>query len=418
MPDKTPHHLHALSLKSCVTMFILLFLALPLRGQLRTVTHSILTQELVRQGYEDVIARTSERVTLVHYADARNRRPLDGLQEVVGRTCLLLPPANEKVVIVLAKYGVPLLVFENDGFAPYYNPRRHKNMRIPRLTLSDRPDTITSGLSIYPEHNKSSWKTDLIFHPDLRMRFGNYNHPIQSQLNIIPEFQTTLWPGLFLSASFVLPVHNDFAEWENYNRLGPTSLNYVRRLRNSSFLYATTGYFRGNRYGGELGWKKYLLAGLFALDARLGYSGYSIMDRGVFKYDDLKDLSWSISALHFIKRYQLFTSLAVHRFIQQDHGVRFELFRFFNEFQFGLWGVYADAGVNGGFQFSLPLPPPRYKPRGYFRPRIAGYFDLEYYGVYDTTVGTTLKANEIMDDIFLRHHPHYLKSNLGRAEAP
>ncbi|MBN1559149.1 hypothetical protein JW998_02795 [candidate division KSB1 bacterium] len=401
-----------------IPVVLFFFFALPLCGQLRTVTHTRLTQELVRQGYEGVVARTSERVTLVQYEDARNRYPMDGLLEIIGRTSMQLPASNEKVVIALIKYGVPFVVFENSDFASYYNVRRQKSMRIPRLAISEKTDALTAGLSIYPVYNRPEWKTDLILHPDLRMRFGNYHHPMESQFNLVPEFQTLLYKGLFLSASLIVPLHNDFEAWESYNRLGPSSLNYITRLRNDYFIYAAAGYFRGNRYGAQLGLKKYLATGGLLLDARLGSSGYALMDRGVFKYGDLNEFTWSLSALYFIKRFQLFASLAVHRFIYQDQGLRAEIFRFFNELQFGFWAVHADASLNGGFQLSIPLPPPRYKPREYWRPRLASYFDLEYAGRYDTTAGTTLKANEIIDDIFLRYNPQYLKSNIGRAAAP
>ena len=81
------------------------------------------------------------------------------------------------------------------------------------------------------------------------------------------------------------------------------------------------------------------------------------MDKGTFKYHYLEDLTWSFSALYFLKRYRLFTSLGYHRFVYKDHGLRLDIFRFFNEFQFGLWSVYADDSFNGGFKFSIPLPP-------------------------------------------------------------
>ena len=397
-------------------MISLLFTAL-VYGQGRTVRHTILTRNLIKEGYENVTARTSPRATLVQYEDSRNRYPTDGIQDVVGRTSLLLPPTSDKVVIVLLKYGVPLVVFENRNFAQYYNPRRRINMLIPRLSTSRKADLITSGMKSYPAFNRSGFKTDLIFHPDLRMALGNYNHPVESQFNIITEFRTLIYDGFLLSASAIVPVHNDFAEWENYIRLGPSSLNYITRLRRDYFIFVTAGYFRGNRYGVQAGLKKHLFDGGLVFDGRFGYSGYSIMDKGVIKYDYLKDVTWSLSALYFFKRRRLFTSIGFHRFLYKDHGLRFDAFRFFNEFQFGLWGVYADDSFNGGFQFSIPLPPRIYKPRRHFRPRIANYFDLAYQGKYNTTIGTTLKANDIFDDMFLRYNPQYLKSNLGRAQA-
>ena len=126
-----------------VTFFVLcIYFIVPcsLFGQRTTITHTLLTRDLIRQGYEDIIARTHERATLVQYEDSKNRYPTDGIQEIVGRTSLLLPPTNKKVVIVLTKYAVPLVVFESADFASYYSRRRQREMIIPRLYASDRSD--------------------------------------------------------------------------------------------------------------------------------------------------------------------------------------------------------------------------------------------------------------------------------------
>ena len=118
----------------------------------------------------------------------------------------------------------------------------------------------------------------------------------------------------------------------------------------------------------------------------------------------------------FIKKYRLFAQLGFHRFLYGDHGFRLEIFRFFNELRFGLWSVYSDDEFNGGFKVSFPLPPRTYKSRRAFRVRMTDYFDLSYQGRYTTLVGTQLRANELLDDTFIRYNPQYFKSNLGRAE--
>lgn len=406
--------------KIVALLFIInMLIAWPLAAQERkTINHTILTRSLLHQGYEDVIARTSSAVTVVQYEDSRNRNPMRGVPDIVARTSMLLPPTTRKVLILSQKYGVPLVLFESSQLVPYVQRNRQRNILVPQLVISPRADELIQGMAAYPAYDSPRLKSDLLVHPDIKMRFGNYNNPVEMQLNVVPELRTLLVNGLFLSASMVIPLYNELESVGNYVRLGPTTLNYLQRLHNDFFIFAVGGLFKGERYGVEGGIKKYFYSGLLTTDLRIGYSGYWIMDKGVFKYDYLKNLTYSLSAHYFMTKYKLFVSLGFYRFVLQDHGVRCDVQRFFDEFTFGLWGVYADNTANGGFLFSIPLPPRTYKRRGYFRLRMADYFALSYQGKYTSSSGIRLQANTILDDMFTRHHPHLLLSNIGRTTRP
>jgi hypothetical protein len=273
-------------------------------------------------------------------------------------------------------------------------------------------------MSHYPSFNSSKFKTDIIFHPDIKLQFGNYNNPIEVQFNVVPELQTLLADGLLLSASMVFPVYNELEAWGNYIRLGPTTLNYLTRLKNDHFIYGAAGLFLGDRYGAEVGFKKYINHGMLVLDARAGYSGYAIMDKGILNITPLQDPTFSISAQHFDKRFRVFTTIGFHQFVSQSRGIRLEINRFFHEFLCGFWAVYTENSRNGGIQISLPLPPKKYAPRRLVRPRVASYLDMTYVGKYTSSDGVRLQANRIMDDMLLRNNPQYLKSKLRRISSP
>ena len=115
------------------------------------------------------------------YEDSKNRYPTDGIRDVVGRTNLLLPQRTTKVILVMKKYGVPLVVFENFATTTHYSSRRKRHVTIPRYSASFQSDRIISGMRAYRTYNSSRFKTDLIFHPDLKLRLGNYNQPLEGQ---------------------------------------------------------------------------------------------------------------------------------------------------------------------------------------------------------------------------------------------
>jgi hypothetical protein len=291
-----------------------------------------------------------------------------------------------------------------------------RQIKVPRMRISQRDDQIIDVMKNYPSFNSSNFKTDILFHPDLIMQFGNYSNPIELQFNIIPEIQTLIFNGLLFSGSVIFPLYNELEEWGDQIRLGPTTLNYLTRLKNDFYLFGAGGYFLGHRYGVEGGVKKYLYDGFLVLDSRVGYSGYAHMENSAFWITGWQDLTYSVSAQIFEQKYHTFATIGYHRFISQNNGWRFELNRFFDEFLFGFWATYTENSYNGGIQMSLPLPPRRYKPRGFVRPRIASYYKMMYVGKYTDTNGVRLYANTIMDDVLLRNNPRYLRSRLDRMD--
>jgi hypothetical protein len=381
----------------------------------RTVNHTLLQRYLHRHGYESIIARTSSDATLVQVEDATNRYATTGILDAIARTSLMLPPSTQRVIFVTQKYGVPLIAMHNIGFSDM-KTQNDRQLKMPKMQISHRADQIIAVMKNYPSLNRSQFKTDIIFHPDLIMQFGNYNNPIEAQFNIIPEVQTLLFPGVLFSASIIFPLYNELEPWGNQVRLGPTTLNFLTRLKNDIYLFGAGGYFVGYRYGAEGGIKKYFYDGTVVLDSRMGYTGYARMENGAFWITDWQDLTYSISAQIFERKYHTFATIGYHKFISQNNGWRFELSRFFNEFLFGFWGTYTEHSFNGGIHMSLPLPPRHYKSRGLIRPRIASYYKMMYVGKYTADNGARLYANTIMDDVLLRNNPQYLRSKLDRLD--
>lgn len=368
---------------------------------------------LVRDGFENATAKAANKITLIAFEDSRYRYSAEGVMRALVQTAGVLPPSTRHVFYVIRKYGVPLFTLESNSFYTMTLRSDHKQIRLPQPKLSSHEGRIAALSRRFQSQNSSRFKNDLIIHPDMRMSLGDYANPIAAQVNIMPELRSQLFNGLVLSASIILPLYNELEPWGDYVRVGPTSLNYFARISDGAFFYAAAGYFRGQRYGAEAGLKKFAFSGALIFDARCGFSGYSLMDKGRIKYADLDALTFSASTTYFMRPLQLFLSFGAHRFIYKDYGLKFQVYRFFHDFQFGLWSVFANDEFNGGFQFSLPLPPKRYRARARMRVRMASYFNWSYQAKRNTINGYRLRANELADDMFIRYNPQYIDSKLA-----
>jgi hypothetical protein len=368
---------------------------------------------LAKEGFENVIAKSNKKVTLVTFEDSRYRYSATGIIKAFGHTIKNLPGSTKKVYFIVSKYGVPLLTFESYNFQALTSRDKKQTVLIPHLALSRREARINKLVNHFRPINSSRFKSDIIIHPDMRMSLGEYDNPIAAQINIMPELRTQWFRGFFTSASIIFPLYNELEAWGNYVRLGPTSLNYIAHIGSGMFLYAAAGYFKGERYGAQTGLKKYLFSGKLMIDPRIGFSGFAMMDKGRIKYSHMDALTYSLSATYFSPALQLFFSLGAHRFIYKDYGMRMQVYRFFHDFQFGFWSVYSNAEFNGGFQFSLPLPPRRYRSRKTVRIRPASYFNWNYQAKRNTINGYRLRANEISDDLFIQYNPQYISSKLA-----
>ena len=66
------------------------------------------------------------------------------------------------------------------------------------------------------------------------------------------------------------------------------------------------------------------------------------------------------------------------RFVYGDYGVKGSMIRHFGECTVGLYALYTEGQVDGGFNFALPLPGRKYNRRKSVRLKPADYFTYEY----------------------------------------
>lgn len=86
----------------------------------------------------------------------------------------------------------------------------------------------------------------------------------------------------------------------------------------------------------------------------------------------------ALKASVYEPRFNLQFDLQAARYLYGDYGVRGDCTRHFGEYAIGVYGMYTDGEINGGFHFAIPLPGKKWSRNRGVRVRQADYFAMEY----------------------------------------
>ncbi len=258
----------------------------------------------------------------------------------------------------------------------------------------------------------SLWKLDIIIHPQFKANFGDYNDPVEAQVNLAPRITTTLWKGMSISAQVIIPLYNELGELGEYWRPGLLTLNQTLRLPLDTFASATAGYFTQDRYGGDLEVRKYFADGRLSIGANAGYTGFASYFKGVWYYTNIDHLTGSINARYRISRFNLSLGATYGRFLYKDEGWRFDVFRRFGETGIGFFALKTRGGTNGGFSLAIPIFPSRHLPAGRIRVSPAKEFQWEYRYKTLPKRGIQYNTGNRIDDFMKGFDPSYVKNQM------
>jgi len=182
----------------------------------------ILTESLVEIGFENVEVFESFDTLKVFYENRRYRFEPRALANVLHTLYRTIDNKDVFVQVVILKDRVPLLklslalknyeLYLNDSI----NGQEFSNSISASLNVTDVENHSSAS-------NSSLYKVDLAVIPVWSAKFGNFDNPVESNINLIPEFNSTLAKGLTFKGQIIIPVQNDFfyvAERETVRRDG------------------------------------------------------------------------------------------------------------------------------------------------------------------------------------------------------
>lgn len=366
---------------------------------------------LVKNGFENVAVLLEGRQLIVTYENRIYRDESRAAQEVLA---LLVPmlPAQITLTLIPQNRRLPLaaITLAPGDYPASANGEASRRLYFARAQVTLEVEPYWGKVRGLPRANSSGGKLDLVVHPQFHAHFGERTDPVESQINVAPAIAVSLWPGMALSAQGIIPLQNDLEQEGDHWRPGLLTLNQTVRLPKTMLAGLTVGYFTSNRYGADLAAKKYFRNGRAAAGANLGYTGFASYYKGTWRYSSVNMLTALLHADYRLAPFDLTLRATAGQFLQKERGWRVEVQRQFREVDIGFYVMNTELGTNGGFNFSVPIFPPKHWRAGALRVRTANYFPWEYqYKRFDNPI--FYDSGNSLNQFHQRLHPDHLNNH-------
>jgi len=364
-------------------------------------------------GFENVKSAIDESKLIVAFENRRYRSQARGLAEVlkiISNSASV--PLNTEIFLILLHQEVPMVMVNLvlQDYQDFVNNENGTSLFADSVKITLEFESVWEQIKSKERLNSSNFKSDIVVIPQFRAQFGKFTHPVESSINVIPEYNLLLNKGLSFKAQLIIPVYNDLDEEGDLVRPGIIALNQFVRLKDDVFFDVTVGCFDKNRAGGNFELKKYFSNGRLSLGANVGYTtDYSYTG---IKTDYLVDenfLTALLSADYRYEPYDLTGRIQAGNFLYNELGVRCDLLRQFREVTIGFFVLATESELNGGFNFSIPIPPRKYSKPKYFRVSPTEKFSFEYRAKGYPTSGTMYNTENELFRSMLEFNPDYLK---------
>lgn len=263
--------------------------------------------------------------------------------------------------------------------------------------------------------NNSRWKADVVFYPQFSLRNQKYHKIYDVLFNIAPALEITPVRGMKITGQVIIPVFNEYGDLYKEVRPGFLTVQQSFRVENV-FVQASVGNFNQNRWGMDVsffrpftkGWLQY-----FALQGQMGLTGSSYFYDWNWHYGPTKLFTWNVGGSYYNPRYNVQCDVKVEKFLAGDIGVRADMTRHFKRASIGFYVMKNDRdNLDGGFHFSILIPPMKYKRNRFVRVAPAKYFNLEYKAAglfFNGKSYKTVPGQSKAEDNF---NPNFIKSQL------
>jgi len=374
-----------------------------------------ISKMLSDEGFENVRTKIEGSDLMVAYENRRYRSQARGLAAALKTISHSGFIGNGfKFYLVLLHQEVPmvLVTLKFDDYQNLINDVGGTNGLDESIDVSLDYESVWEKFSSGAKLNRSNFKSDFVVIPQFRAQFGKFSHPVESNINLIPEYNVSVSKGLSLKAQMIIPVFNELDKESNVLRPGIMSVNQFIRLKDDVFFTATAGFFDKNRAGANVEMKKYFANGCFAIGADLGYTtDYSYTGINTEYLADQNFLTALLACEYRYQPYDLTGRLQAGNFLFNEPGVRFDLLRQFGEVSIGFFAMATESDLNGGFNFSIPIPPRKYTKPKYLRIRPAEKFSWEYRAKGLPTSGTMYNTEYDLFNLMSEFNPDYIKRN-------
>lgn len=335
-------------------------------------------QTLLSLGMEEIQVAQTDSVCTIAFEDNIYRGTYRGLAVVI-EALRSLPETEQAAAyeLVVLDDRIPRLL-----------------LTLPRQTaaleVSYDTDEAMRRLKGKERRNKMAGRIDVVLYPELFLQNSWLDKLYGVAVNISPAIQMNLWKGAVLTGQVVLPVYTNMTDFRKYIRPGVITLRQEFRLPGGVLGRLTAGNFTGNRMGVDAGLRYQPARGRWLVGANVGLTGSSTCYGGEWVVSTWRRVSGSVWGRYNEPHYGLQIDLAAVRLVYGDMGARLDCRRHFGEVTVGVYGLFTDGEMNGGFHFALPIPGTKRGKRRAVRFRLPEYFAHEYRARHGGSYGDEL----------------------------
>ena len=335
-------------------------------------------QTLLSLGMEEIRVAQTDSVCTIAYEDNIYRGTYRGLAAVI-EALRSLPETEQAAAyeLVVLDDRIPRLL-----------------LTVPRQTaaleVSYDTDEAMRRLKGKESRNRMAGRIDVVLYPELFLQNSWLDKLYGVAVNISPAIQMDLWKGAVLTGQVVLPVYTNMTDFRKYIRPGVITLRQEFRLPGGVSGRLTAGNFTGNRMGVDAGLRYQPARGRWLVGANVGLTGSSTCYGGEWVVSTWRRVSGSVWGRYNEPHYGLQIDLAAVRLVYGDMGARLDCRRHFGEVTVGVYGLFTDGEMNGGFHFALPIPGTKRGKRRAVRFRLPEYFAHEYRARHGGSYGDEL----------------------------
>ncbi len=341
--------------------------------------NSLLIEKLANIGFENIRINQDNKQLSLSIEDNLYRWHIDGIKVALD-TITYYAGKNTKLHLFILKNNIPQIVLE----VPIETWQdHHKNLKPVEdanstLKVLNVEENEWKKFRQFPGYNLSAKKVDITIYPQLFMHNTLLTQIYEVQLNIAPAIELSLWKGMFFRGQIIFPLINDLGEEGDCIRPGYFTLAQDFRLPHSWFGKISIGNFSASRYGADILINHPFRNKHWTLGCNVGLTGSSHFYDGVWVSEKPNALTWFITSSYYHPKFNLRFDMNFGCYLNNDHGVRFDIMRQFGPTSVGFFAMYTADNLNGGFRFSAPIPPFKRNRKRSIRIIPTNYFNWEY----------------------------------------
>ena len=225
-----------------------------------------------------------------------------------------------------------------------------------------------------------------------------------------------LWKGAAVTAQVIFPIYNEYSSDESKIRPGFLTLSQILELPAGINMMATAGNFNMQRAGGDI--KLYrAVGGRAGVYAQAGITYWSVPFFDSWTTSQNNRFNWRFGANYMVESSKILLNANVSQYLENDIALRGEIIRYFKNATVGFYVQtlqHEGYFLNGGFFFTISLPPRKRSNSRNFIIAPSQDFSLEYVarpyptrGVYYRTSPAENSSHNFFNNFLINKKTHY-----------